>query len=388
MSYISSNDNRLYAAVEANYGEAAAVTEDSRFAAVHLSIKQFHERPVRRDKTGTRTYAGLPAGSRRRTSYALRAYLSGWSNQDQPPGYGPLFEAALGAEPLLFAGGTILSMSGTQVLFDAPHGLIAGQAIAVGGELRFVSAIPSATAVDVNAPFSVLDGSGTEATPTVTYLPAKHLKSVSLFDYWSPEKFVQRIVTGAGVNELVMKINGDFHEFEFRGPACGLVDSDTFAEGQGGLSSFPAEPPITSLGASIVPGHLGQVWLGVTPERFYTLTTARLSVRNNIEDRVREFGAETLRGIVAGDREVWADFELYGADDEQSRALHEAARLKSPVSAMFQLGQQAGQLVGVSMKSLTPEVPDFDDSETRLIWRFSECRAQGSGDDEIAIAFG
>jgi hypothetical protein len=253
--------------------------------------------------------------------------------------------------------------------------------------MRFVSAIMSETAVQVNAPFSS-SVAGLAATPTVTYRPGKHVKSVSVFDYWSPESFVQRIVTGAGVDELKVKVNGDFHEFEFRGPACDLLDSGTFLEGQGGLAAFPEEPWITSSVASVVPGHLGQVWLGVTPQRFYTLTAAELTVRNHIEDKVREFGSETLRGLVAGQREVRADFELYGADDDQSHALHEAARQRSPIEAMFQLGQQQGQLFGAYLKSMTPEVPDFDDSETRLIWRFSDCRAQGSGDDEIVIAFG
>jgi hypothetical protein len=388
MSYIASNDNRLYAAVETEYGQAAGVTEDSRFPAVRLSTKQVNERPVRRDKTGTRTYLGLPAGSRRRTSYALRAYLSGWSYESLQPGYGPLFEAALGDEPLRFAGGTVSALTGsTRVEFTSAHGLSAGQAVAIGGEMRFVSSIVSSKTVEVNAPFS-LDVAGFPATPTITYRPSRDLKSVTLFDFWSPETFVQRIVTGAGVDELKLKVNGDFHEFEFRGPACDLLDSGTFVDGQGGLEEFPEEPPITSYVPTVVPGHLGQVWLGVTPQRFYTLTSAELMVRNHIEDRVREFGSDTLRGLIAGHREVLADFELYGADDEQSLALFQAARQRSPIQAMFQLGQQQGQLVGAYLKSLTPEVPDFDDSETRLIWRFNDCRAQGSGDDEIAIAFG
>jgi hypothetical protein len=385
--YIASNDNRLYAAVEADYGQAAEVTEDCRFPAVRLSAKQVNERPVRHDKTGTRTYPGLPAGSRRRTSYALRAYLSGWSDQTKQPGYGPLFEAALGGEPLVFAGGTISSASGTSVIFHGAHGLSAGQAVVVNGEMRFVSAIESSTAVQVNAPLSGAV-SGSAATPTVTYHPAKQLKSVSLFDFWSPESFVQRIVTGAGVDELKVKVNGDFHEFEFRGPACELIDSGTFVDGQGGLTAFPAEPAVAPFASTVIPGHLGQVWLGVTPERFYTLTAAEVSVRNHIEDRVREFGADTLRGIVPSQREVRADFELYGADDEQSHALHQAARKRSPIQAMFQLGQQQGELFGVYLKSMLPESPDFDDSETRLIWKFADCRAQGSGEDEIVLAFG
>jgi hypothetical protein len=40
------------------------------------------------------------------------------------------------------------------------------------------------------------------------------------------------------------------------------------------------------------------------------------------------------------------------------------------------------------MKSLVPEVPEFDDSDPRLAWSFSDCRAQGAGDDEVALAFG
>jgi hypothetical protein len=85
---------------------------------------------------------------------------------------------------------------------------------------------------------------------------------------------------------------------------------------------------------------------------------------------------------------VSVDFELYGNEDESSTALYAAAKQRSPISAMFQLGEQAGQLFGVFMKSIVPETPQFDDSETRLLWRFSGCRAQGSSDDELVVAFG
>jgi hypothetical protein len=54
---------------------------------------------------------------------------------------------------------------------------------------------------------------------------------------------------------------------------------------------------------------------------------------------------------------------------------------------MFQLGQQAGQLVGVYMQSVVPEMPAFDDSDTRLQWQFQTCRAEGVDDDEFVIAF-
>jgi hypothetical protein len=55
---------------------------------------------------------------------------------------------------------------------------------------------------------------------------------------------------------------------------------------------------------------------------------------------------------------------------------------------MFQLGHSAWQLFGLHMKSLVPDVPEFDDGEKRLRWKFRETRAQGTSDDEIIVAFG
>jgi len=55
---------------------------------------------------------------------------------------------------------------------------------------------------------------------------------------------------------------------------------------------------------------------------------------------------------------------------------------------MLQLGQQSGQLFGVRMKSVIPQVPEFDDSDGRLQWKFANSQAQGTVDDEISVAFG
>ena len=55
---------------------------------------------------------------------------------------------------------------------------------------------------------------------------------------------------------------------------------------------------------------------------------------------------------------------------------------------MLQLGAQTGQLFGAYLKSIVPEVPEFDDSENRMKWRFRGSRAQGTVDDELSVAFG
>jgi hypothetical protein len=388
-SYISSSENRFYTASEGSYGQVPAISGENRFPAVKLTAKQTVDRLQRKDKTGSRTFAGLPAGIRKQTQFSVKTYLASWSNQSAEPGYGPLFRAALGGAPHIFAGGTLAAGSETGTLsFVGPHGLSAGNAVTYGNEIRFVSSVIDAQTVLLSAPFSVTPTAGSAVSATVAYSPATDLPSVSVFDYWSPDTAVQRILAGAAVDEMRVSINGDFHEFEFSGVAADLIDSGSFNQGQGALSAFPEEPSMGTFDYSVVPGHLGQAWLGAIEEQVLTITSAELVVNNSVDLRNREFGSQTPRGVAGGVRNVTMNFSLYEKDDDSTRALYQAARSRSPISIMFQLGQQQGQLFGLYLKSVIPEVPEFDDSDHRLQWKFTSCRAQGSIDDEVYVAFG
>lgn len=387
-SYISSSNNRFYVAAEPSYGAAAAVTSQNRFPAVKLSVRQQPEKVQRKDKTGSRTFVGLPAGIRKQTTYELTTYMTSWSNPSQEPGYGPMFRAALGAPAKMFAGGTVSSANGPLVHFSSPHGLSAGQGITFQGEMRFVAAVADSQTIALNNPFSNTPSAGAPIGPTVTYSPATDLSSVTLFDYWDPSTAVHRVVCGAAMDRMQIKVNGDFHEFGFSGPAADVVDSTSFSSGQAGLTQFPAEPAIASFDYSIIPGHIGQVWLGNSQTRFYTLTSANIGLSNGLDVRNHEFGSDLPRAIVPGQRDVTMDFSLYERDDVGTQALYQAARQRSPVSVMIQLGQQSQQLFGIYMNSLVPEVPQYDDGESRLQWKFQGSRAQGSLNDELFVSFG
>ena len=387
--YISSNNNRFYVETETGYGQAPLIGDDNRIPAIKLAAKQVAERSDRKDKTGGRTFVGLPAGTRKRTSFELRTYLTGWDDQSRQPGYGPLFHAGMGMAPAIFAGGSIGSVvNSTRFQFTGVHGLSVGQAVVFGGEMRFVVAVVNDRIVDVNVAFTVQPSAGSPMGPTITYRLANDLPSASIFDFWDPAEAVQRVLTGAAVNKLAVKVNGDFHEFAFSGPARDLVDSGSFQSGQAGLLEYPLEPVLTPFNYAVIPGHLGQAWLGSTPERFYSLTDAELVLDNNIDTRNREFGSDGPSCISAGRRTVSLDMSLYQHANSATTGLYQAAKQLSPISAMFQLGQQAGQLFGVYLKSVVPEVPEYDDSESRVQWRFSNCRAQGTSEDEVVLAFG
>ncbi len=389
MSYILSNDNRFYVALEQSYGTAAAITANNRIPAVKLTTKQQIEKVQRADKTGSRTFAGNPSGLRIQTSFGLKTYMSNWSDPTTLPPHGPLFQACFGGTPSQSAGGTIASTSNSTTLtFAAPHGLAPGAAVTSGGEIRFVTVVVNANTVQINAAFSAAPLPSAQTGPTATYVPAESLPSVTFYDYWSPGTAVQRILGGMAVDTLSIKVNGDFQEFDFSGQAQDLVDSASFQAGQFALSSFPAEPAVSPISYSIVAGNLGEVWLGSSPTEFFTLTAATITFTNNLELRAREYGAILPLAIAPGQRNVSMQFTLYEMDDAATAALYQAARQRSPISIMMQLGQQQGELFGIYMQSVIPEVPAFDDFDKRLQWQFPSCRAQGSVNDEIYVAFG
>jgi hypothetical protein len=390
-SYISSNNNRFYVVLESSYGQTPAPAAQNRIPAVKLTTRQRRESAVRKDKTGTRTFLGDPCGGlRKHTHFALSTYLTGWDHQSTEPAYGPLVHACLGSAPTIWSGGNVASAaSRSRLTFAVPHGLLPGQAITVNGELRFVTGVVDGQTVQLNAPLSAMPGANAVAGATATYQTSSELPSVSIFDYWSPATAVQRVLCGAAVNDFKVNVNGDYHEFQFSGFAADLIDSASFVSGDGGVQTYPAEPALdAAYNYCIVPGHLGQVWLGPTPTDFLTVTKAQLTFTNDLTLRDHEFGAGLARGITPGMRNVSLELSLYQQDDANTQALYQAARQRSPIGVMLQLGQAPGHLFGIYMPSVVPEVPEFDDSETRQQWHFVNCRAQGTLNDEIYIAFG
>jgi len=326
---------------------------------------------------------------RRQTTFDLTTYMTSWGGQSSGPAYGPLFQASLGATPVFYVGGTAAAGStATTVVFEVPHGLGAGQAVSCNGEIRFVTAIVSTTVVQVNAAFSSAPSAGTQISPTVSYFPATELPSVSIFDYWDPATAVQRLLCGGAVNRMSVKVNGDFHQFEFNGMAQDLIDNASFSGGQGELTSFPAEPAIGAFDYAIVPGNMGEAWLGSSPSQFYTITSANFQLDNGLDLRADEFGTNLPQAVAPGLRSVTADFNLYELNDTATQGLYQAARQQSPIGVMFQLGQQAGQVMGVYLMSVVPVVPEFDDGDNRLQWKFQSSRAQGTINNEIVVAFG
>ena len=170
-NYISSNNNRFYAALETSFGQVPGVLSTQRLPAVELQAHQQLQQSLRRDKTGTRTFLGSSPLSRRATAFSLTTYLTTW-NASSSPGYGPLLQSACGGVPSLATQLIVSSMPDPLHLVTAtPHGLLPGNGVSQGREVRFVVSVLDSVTVLLNAPFSFNLAAGSQLTP-VFDLPA------------------------------------------------------------------------------------------------------------------------------------------------------------------------------------------------------------------------
>jgi hypothetical protein len=242
------------------------------------------------------------------------------------------------------------------------------------------------TALELNAPFSTVLAAGAELGTTTSFALGTQLSGVTLYDYWDPGSAISRIVTGAVVDTINIDVAGDQHEITFGGRAADLLDSQSFTTGSAGLEAFPAEPVPEALNYSIVPGQLGQAWMGSTPQQFFTMTDAQIRVDNNALLRQTDVRAGRAGAIVPGTRHVSAEFTIFAQDDEQTNSLYQIAKQRGTISVMLQLGQASGRMMAIFLPSVVPVLPVFDDSTDRLAWRFTNNLAGGISNDELYLA--
>jgi len=384
--FINAANERLYGAVESEYGQAATVQSADRLSFRALRLSERIRRAERRDKTGSRTRAAPHPAVRTDNRFELDCYFAGRDPSIATDGVANVVEATLGGDRNISTGLTANDVTGNPqtVSFPSEHGLRAGQAIRFQGDLRFVKTVLNATTIVLSAPFSNGFQAGSSTAQTVTMWPGEKPKSITLNNYWTPSGSIDRVLAGCVVNEMTISLNSDFHGVAFRGNVREVVSVSSFAQGSAGLSGFPLEPGATSQSFQLVPGHVGRLFLGGT--EFFLLS---LSVRllNNADTATREFGMALSPCYSADVREVTVQFQLYAGEDAAVEQLHTLSRQRQETDLTIQLGNQAGQLVGVYIPRFVPEIPELQDANTRVVMNYPGSIAYGVSNDEISIAF-
>jgi hypothetical protein len=203
-------------------------------------------------------------------------------------------------------------------------------------------------------------------------------------NYWTPAGSLDRVLAGCVVNELGMTLNSDFHGVSFRGAVREVASVTGFAAGYTGLSSFPPEPSNPTQAFQLIPGHVGRLFLGGVE---FSLLDLTLRFVNNTDTTTREFGMTVSPCYSADLREVSVQFQLYASSDAAVNQLHAMSRQRLETDLTIQLGNQAGQLVGIHIPRFVPEIPELKDADSRVVMSYPQSIAYGVSNNEVSIAF-
>ncbi len=210
-----------------------------------------------------------------------------WPDQTTLPPHGPLLEAAMGAPGLMWPGGTTSTNCTTSTIyFVSPHNLNPGQAVVFGSEMRFVAAVVTPQVVIVNAPFSSAPATGIPLGPTRDLHACNNCCPASACSITGTRSdAVQRILPGVGVDRMT-----SVHErrlpasLSFPGHGPGCAGQQRIVPGwPGWTGDIPrGDRPRSPVNYALVPGNLGEVWMGVIPNQMFTVTQASVEIKNNL----------------------------------------------------------------------------------------------------------
>lgn len=384
--FINATNERLYGAMESQYGQARTLAGSDRLSFRQLKVSERTRRAERRDKTGTRTRFAPHPEVRTDNRFELDCYFATRDPQAPTDGVANLMEATLGGERITWNGLTAIDVSGNGqvVAFNAAHGLKVGQAVRFQGQLRFVKSVVNTTTITVSAPFGQGFQAGSVTGKTVSMWPGDKPKPLTMGNYWTPAGTLDRLLAGCVVNEMAVALNSDFHGASFRGSVREIASVTGFSPGSTGLVSFPAEPSNPTQTFQLVPGHVGRLFIGGAE---YYLLDLSLRFLNNADTTTREFGMSLSPCYSADLRELSLQFQLYAAQDAAVNQLHVLSRSRLETDLTIQLGNQPGQLVGIYVPRFVPEIPELKDSDTRVAMSYPKSIAYGVSNDEVTVAF-
>lgn len=384
--YINATNERLYGTLEAEFGKAASLAPQDRISFRSLKVKEDSVRTPRRDKTGSRTRFAPYPEARVENAFDLQCYFPVRDPAGPLDATARLVESAMGGENKTASGLTVSATGANPAMlsFTAPHGLASGQGLRHGGQLRFVKAVPDALSVILSAPFDNAIGAGSPLGDSATFYPGDKPRSITLGDYRDPAGSLDRILAGGVIDDMEIALNSDFHGVRFRGIAREVISAAAFAPGESGLGQFPAEPPGGYQHFQLIPGHIGRLFLGGTE---FHLLSLSFRLKNHVDARAREFGLAVAPCYSADVRDVSVQFSLYASTQAAVTSLHAAARQRQQTDLTIQLGNKAGQLIGIHVPEFIPEFPEITDADSRVLMTYPSSFAHGVVNDEMSIAF-
>lgn len=330
MAYSFNRNQRVYLAVETTFGTAATVTGANNCLITKAVFKPNVDTLESQSKTGTRTtFTGV--GGRRHGTFSIEMELRANGAAGVVPDCDPLLQALFGQAGVVVA------------------------------------------------------------TTSVTYSLNDNIVSFTAYNYRTPSTVSQQVALGCIVQRATFKLGENIATCTLSGVAYFVPDTFIFASldtlGKGGLSSIAAEPASPVFNGPIIAGFTGQATIHANV--FANVRTADIDINLNSAIPLDVFGSYYGGTPEADARDIGLTASLYDDDSAGTQDIYAIALLKTPVSAIMQVGVIAGSIWTFTMQGLQLETPDITEGTRKWQANIARSRAHGTtltAKDEIKLA--
>jgi len=204
--------------------------------------------------------------------------------------------------------------------------------------------------------------------------------------FTSSATMTHRVAWGCVVDEMTFRFNGNVFDFDANGSVGYVLDSDNFANedtiAKAGLTTFPADPAITTVVGNPQTGFTGTVTVdGQSIEGDMGNMTVRIQAGNVlIGDRYTDAYASR---VVGGARRVGMTMTMIDTDASTLTDIKAKAKSRTPVDATIVIGNTAGYTATFALKKIVMAAPVFDDGQVYVSLNLGDATAHVSAMDQM-----
>jgi hypothetical protein len=329
-SFSLSRNERLYVVKEVTYGTVPAIGNNDCCRFIEMALDNTVELIPRPDKTGSRSRTRGEMG-RSFGRWSVRMSLAGSGVAGTLPDCDPFLEATFGKAATV--------VPATSVAYDLDD------------------AIPS----------------------------------LSIASYRTPSTLNQRICHGAVVQEARFTFGANVAEARFSGEGQWTLGSMHFDAAntvqKGGLGAFPAEPVAPVTNGNMVIGFTGLITVDGSTIAY--MKSGELIIRPANEVVKDTFNAYLPDSAEGDERQGSCTFIVDDKDETSMDNMLTKAVAKDPVTCIFQLGLNAGNIWTFTLRNVQLDHPTYTDGQRRFRANFGDNPAHAtslSSLDEFELA--
>lgn len=228
------------------------------------------------------------------------------------------------------------------------------------------------------------------ASTSVTYSLADLSPSFTIYNFRNPGTVTQQVAIGCVVDSATFNLGDDVSFLELSGTGLWVLDTDQFSTAdsiaKGGLTTFPSEPASPVTNGNFAVGFRGQVTLDGNVYSAVRSSKVVFKANREIPNDIVGLGYGSLPA--QGRREITGTCDIYDDDSANLSSLKVKAFSAAPITAIYQIGNVAGNTWTLTARNVQNDPPKYNDSQKKWStnWTWKAHASAATSKDSVTLA--